>query len=143
MKHGFRLKGNLISLTSDDFYWRYIQYLLLLLSNTLTWVFALVSIYFHALPLNLQNPCSTYISFKKNSVSHNITNVAGTCCAYTQRSHRRSEAYYKILLSYLNYCSHSNFVSSNLSQSYCSNSQTETTIEEQTNIFNPLTHPNL
>ena len=40
---------------ADDFYRCYIQYLPLLLSDAITWSFSLVALFYHALPLNLQD----------------------------------------------------------------------------------------
>ena len=47
LKLEFRFKGNIISLTPDGLYRRYIQYLPLLLSNTMTWFFRLVTLFYH------------------------------------------------------------------------------------------------
>ena len=42
-------------LTPDDLYGRYIQCLPLLLSNAITWSFSLVMLFYHTLPLELQD----------------------------------------------------------------------------------------
>ena len=55
LKLEYRFKSNLITLTPDDLYRRYIEYLLLLPSHTMTWYFSLVTLFYYALPLNLYN----------------------------------------------------------------------------------------
>ena len=47
-------RGRTILLTSDDLFSRYIEFLTLLPPNTLTWSFILVPLFFHPLPLELQ-----------------------------------------------------------------------------------------
>ena len=53
LKLEYRYKSNFISLTPYDLYQRYIQCLPLLPSNAMTWSFNLVTIFYHALPLDL------------------------------------------------------------------------------------------
>ena len=48
-------RGNVITLTPDYIYRRYIQYLPLLPSDTMIWYFRLVTLFYHALPLDLQD----------------------------------------------------------------------------------------
>ena len=55
LKLEYRDKGNLIPLTPDDLYRRYIQYLPLLSFNAMTWSFSLITLFYHALPLDLQD----------------------------------------------------------------------------------------
>ena len=55
LKLEYRYKGNFISLTLDDLYRRYIQYLPLLSSNAMVWSFSLVTLFYHTLPLDLQD----------------------------------------------------------------------------------------
>ena len=55
LKLEYRYKGNFISLTLDDLYRRYIQYLPLLSSNAMAWSFSLVTLFYHTLPLDLQD----------------------------------------------------------------------------------------
>ena len=55
LKLEYRFKGNLITLISDDLYRRYIQYLPLISSDAMTWYFSLVTLFYHALPLDLQD----------------------------------------------------------------------------------------
>ena len=47
-------KGKLVVLTLDDIYSRYIEFLPLLTPNAMTWSFSLVTLFFHALPSELQ-----------------------------------------------------------------------------------------
>ena len=47
-------KGKIVVLTPDDLYSRYIEFLPLLTSNAMTWSFSLVTLFFHALPSELQ-----------------------------------------------------------------------------------------
>ena len=47
-------KGKVIVLTPDDLYSRYIELLPLLAPNAMTWSFPLVTLFFHALPSELQ-----------------------------------------------------------------------------------------
>ena len=47
-------KGKVIVLTPDDLYSRYIEFLPLLVPNTMTWSLFLVTLFFHALPSELQ-----------------------------------------------------------------------------------------
>ena len=47
-------KGKLVVLTPDDLYSRYIEFLPLLAPNAMTWSFSLVTLFFHALPSELQ-----------------------------------------------------------------------------------------
>ena len=55
LKLEYRFKGNLIQLAPDDLYRRCIQYLPLLPSDAMTWSFSLVTLFYHALPLNLHD----------------------------------------------------------------------------------------
>ena len=55
LKLEFLFKGNVISFTPDDLYRRYIQYLPLLPSDAMTWSFSLVTLFCHALLLDLQD----------------------------------------------------------------------------------------
>ena len=55
LKLEYYYKGNLISLTPDDLYRCYIQYLPLLLSDAMIWYLSLVTLFYHALPLDLQD----------------------------------------------------------------------------------------
>ena len=55
LKLEYRFNSNLITLTPDDLYRRYIEYLLLLPSHTMTWYFSLVTLFYYALSLNLHN----------------------------------------------------------------------------------------
>ena len=55
LKLEYRDKGTLIPLTPDDLYRRYIQYLPLLSFNAMTWSFSLITLFYHALPLDLQD----------------------------------------------------------------------------------------
>jgi len=55
IKLEYRYKGNFISLTPDDLYRRYIQYLPLLPSDAMAWSFSLVTLFYNVFPLDLQN----------------------------------------------------------------------------------------
>ena len=47
-------KGKVVVLTQDDLYSCYIEFLPLLTPNAMTWSFSLVTLFFHALPSELQ-----------------------------------------------------------------------------------------
>ena len=47
-------KEKLVVLTQDDLYSRYIEFLPLLAPNAMTWSFVFVTLFFHALPSELQ-----------------------------------------------------------------------------------------
>ena len=47
-------KGKIVVLTPDELYSRYIEFLPLLAPNAMTWSFSLVTLFFHALPSELQ-----------------------------------------------------------------------------------------
>ena len=55
LKLEFCFKGNVITLTPDDLYRRYIKYLLLFPSDGALWSFSLGTLFYHTLPLDLQD----------------------------------------------------------------------------------------
>ena len=57
LKLQLQFKGKHTTLTPDDLYRHYIQYLPLLSSNEMTWWFSLVTL-FHSFPVDLQNTIS-------------------------------------------------------------------------------------
>ena len=50
----FKYRGLKISLTPDDLFSRYTEFIFLLFSKALTWLFSLVTLFFHAFFLDLQ-----------------------------------------------------------------------------------------
>ena len=55
LKLDFRFKGNVITLTPDDLYRSYIKHLPLFLSDGALWSFSLGPLFYHTLPLDLQD----------------------------------------------------------------------------------------
>ena len=50
----YKHRGLKMSLTPDDLFSRYTEFIFLLLSKALTWSFSLVTLFFHAFFLDLQ-----------------------------------------------------------------------------------------
>ena len=55
LKLEFRLKGNLIILTPDNLFRCYIQYLTLIPFDAMLWSFSFVTLFYHALHIDLQD----------------------------------------------------------------------------------------
>ena len=68
LKLEFRYKGNVITLTPDDLYQHYTQYFILLPSDAMTLSFSLVTVFYHALSLDVQDE-----NIKDGNQLHNLS----------------------------------------------------------------------
>ena len=55
LKKVSQLRRRIISLTSDDLFSRFVEFIPLLSPSVLAWYFSLVTLFFHALPLELKD----------------------------------------------------------------------------------------
>ena len=135
LKLAFRFKGNLITLTPDDLYRRYIQYFSLLPSDAMTWSLSLVTLFYHAVPLDLQDAI-VKDSYQLPNISFLTTKPLQTTALQDLREHAvimyknladETKRIKKILSFHLYPCSQSDLIDS--TNFHYSNSQVELTIE--------------